>query len=52
MPGAKQVWDIVNGAAAGTAAVVISMPLDVIKTYMQTTHASQLTGKGVVGQVL
>jgi hypothetical protein len=46
-----QVWDIAFGAAAGVAAVVISMPFDVIKTYMQTQGATMAVGPGVAGQV-
>lgn len=40
-------WDLLTGAASGTAAVLVSMPLDVIKTYMQT-HGTDLTGKGII----
>lgn len=34
------------GAAAGGAAVLVSMPFDVIKTYMQTHGAQLLTSSG------
>ncbi len=37
-------WDLTTGAAAGAVAVLISMPFDCIKTYMQT-HGTDLTGK-------
>lgn len=32
-------WDAAIGACAGAAAVLISMPCDTVKTYLQT-HAS------------
>lgn len=46
----NQAWDIFNGAAAGTAATLVSMPFDVIKTYMQT-HCAEMAALGVRGQV-
>jgi hypothetical protein len=42
-PARPQVWDIAAGAAAGTAAVLISMPFDVIKTYAQMNSAELAT---------
>jgi len=30
-----QAWDLTAGAASGVAAVIVSMPFDCIKTYMQ-----------------
>lgn len=41
-------WDLAIGAGAGFAAVLLSMPFDCVKTYMQT-HGSELHGHGVVG---
>ncbi len=38
-----QVWDICMGAAAGSAATLISMPFDVVKTYMQVGGSSSST---------
>lgn len=32
---ALQAWDLTAGAASGVAAVLVSMPFDCIKTYMQ-----------------
>jgi Mitochondrial carrier protein len=45
-----QVYDLAIGAAAGVASVLVSMPFDVIKTYMQT-HGSEAAAAGVGGQV-
>lgn len=42
------VWDLATGGAAGGAAVLVSMPFDTVKTYMQT-HGTDLTGKGLLG---
>lgn len=43
-PALPQVWDICMGAAAGSAATLISMPFDVVKTYMQVRcRSSTLT---------
>ncbi|GIL80177.1 hypothetical protein Vretifemale_9357 [Volvox reticuliferus] len=47
----SQVWDIAIGAAAGSAATLISMPFDVVKTYMQT-HATEAITLGAMGQVV
>lgn len=44
-----QAWDLAIGAAAGVASVLVSMPMDVIKTYMQTHGAGAAPGLG--GQV-
>lgn len=41
------VWDLATGAAAGAAAVLVSMPFDCVKTYMQT-HGTDLTGQGII----
>lgn len=41
------VWDLATGAAAGTAAVIVSMPFDCVKTYMQT-HGTDVNGQGVL----
>ncbi|KAG2497459.1 hypothetical protein HYH03_004614 [Edaphochlamys debaryana] len=46
----SQVWDISIGAAAGSAATLISMPFDVVKTYMQT-HASDAVALSAPAQV-
>ncbi|EFJ49599.1 hypothetical protein VOLCADRAFT_89479 [Volvox carteri f. nagariensis] len=46
----SQVWDIAIGAAAGSAATLISMPFDVVKTYMQT-HAADAISLNAAGQV-
>ena len=43
-----QAWDLTTGAAAGAAAVLVSMPFDCIKTHMQT-HGCDLGGKGIFG---
>ena len=43
-----EAWDLVTGASAGAAAVLVSMPFDCVKTYMQT-HGTDLGGKGVLG---
>jgi hypothetical protein len=45
-----QAWDVAIGAAAGVASVMISMPFDVIKTYMQT-HCAEAAATGAAGQV-
>ncbi|KXZ43612.1 hypothetical protein GPECTOR_85g342 [Gonium pectorale] len=45
-----QMWDIAIGAAAGSAATLISMPFDVVKTYMQT-HATDAISLSASGQV-
>lgn len=34
---AWQVWDLAAGAASGAAAVLVSQPLDTIKTFLQVT---------------
>lgn len=47
-PTCLQAWDLVVGAASGAAAVLVSMPFDSIKTYMQT-HGTDLAGKGLLG---
>ncbi|GLC60541.1 hypothetical protein PLESTB_001624900 [Pleodorina starrii] len=47
----SQVWDIAIGAAAGSAATLISMPFDVVKTYMQT-HATEAISLNAAGQVV
>eukprot|EP00198_Chlamydomonas_reinhardtii_P001375 XP_001690711.1 predicted protein [Chlamydomonas reinhardtii] len=44
-----QLWDIAIGAAAGSAATLISMPFDVVKTYMQV-RAFFATGSRMVAQ--
>jgi solute carrier family 25 protein 39/40 len=36
-------WDAAMGAAAGAAAVLVSMPCDVVKTHVQTQGVGQLT---------
>eukprot|EP00879_Flechtneria_rotunda_P026180 GHRR01027898.1.p2 GENE.GHRR01027898.1~~GHRR01027898.1.p2 ORF type:complete len:127 (+),score=15.81 GHRR01027898.1:414-794(+) len=41
-------FDLAVGALAGTVAVLVSMPFDAIKTYMQT-HGTALGGTGSVG---
>ncbi|GFR49742.1 hypothetical protein Agub_g11899 [Astrephomene gubernaculifera] len=46
-----QVWDIAIGAAAGSAATLISMPFDVVKTYMQT-HATDAISLSAGAQVM
>lgn len=47
-----QVWDLSIGAAAGVASVLVSMPLDVVKTYIQTHGADvAATAPGLGGQV-
>ncbi|KAG2424442.1 hypothetical protein HXX76_014495 [Chlamydomonas incerta] len=46
----SQLWDIAIGAAAGSAATLISMPFDVVKTYMQT-HAGDAVAMSAVAQV-
>lgn len=45
----SHVWDIGIGACAGAAAVLVSMPFDCIKTYMQT-HGREMAAKGAWGQ--
>jgi hypothetical protein len=45
-----QAWDIAIGAAAGVASVLVSMPFDVIKTYMQT-HGAEAAAAGAGGQL-
>eukprot|EP00878_Enallax_costatus_P032553 GHUV01035784.1.p1 GENE.GHUV01035784.1~~GHUV01035784.1.p1 ORF type:complete len:334 (+),score=111.85 GHUV01035784.1:363-1364(+) len=42
-----QAWDVAIGAAAGVASVLISMPFDVIKTYMQTHGAEAAIAAGM-----
>ncbi|GFR50429.1 hypothetical protein Agub_g12649 [Astrephomene gubernaculifera] len=44
----NQVWDLATGAASGAAAVVVSMPFDTVKTYLQT-HGTDLSGRGLLG---
>jgi len=46
-----QAWDLAIGAAAGVASVLVSMPMDVIKTYMQTHGAGAAVAPGLGGQV-
>eukprot|EP00955_Chlamydomonas_euryale_P087922 364335-Chlamydomonas_euryale.AAC.9 len=43
------MWDLGAGAAAGTAAVLISMPFDCVKTYMQVWMPHFGQGLGGVG---
>ena len=43
----SEAWDLMMGASAGAAAVLVSMPLDCVKTYMQT-HGTDLAGKGML----
>ncbi|KAG2491952.1 hypothetical protein HYH03_009684 [Edaphochlamys debaryana] len=43
-----QSWDLVTGAASGAAAVLLSMPFDTVKTYLQT-HGADLSGRGLLG---
>lgn len=45
-----QAWDVAIGAAAGVSSVLISMPFDVIKTYMQT-HGAEAAATGAAGQI-
>lgn len=45
-----EAWDLTAGAASGVAAVLVSMPFDCIKTYMQT-HGMSLSGQGLVGSM-
>ncbi|KIY95208.1 hypothetical protein MNEG_12754 [Monoraphidium neglectum] len=50
----SQALDMAIGAASGAAAVVVSMPFDVVKTYLQT-HGSQVAAKaggGVWGEAV
>jgi hypothetical protein len=42
------MYDLSVGAVAGTAAVLVSMPFDCIKTYMQT-HGQEMASAGVLG---
>jgi solute carrier family 25 S-adenosylmethionine transporter 26 len=42
----QDAWDVATGAVAGTAAVLVSMPFDVIKTYMQTHSAEAMSKAG------
>ncbi|KAI8469632.1 MAG: mitochondrial carrier domain-containing protein [Monoraphidium minutum] len=49
-----QVLDLAIGAVSGAAAVTVSMPFDVVKTYLQT-HASEMAvkaGGGVWGEAV
>ncbi|EFJ47173.1 hypothetical protein VOLCADRAFT_105233 [Volvox carteri f. nagariensis] len=41
-------WDLMTGAASGVSAVLLSMPFDTVKTYLQT-HGADLSGRGVLG---
>jgi hypothetical protein len=50
LPLCSQAWDIAIGAAAGVASVLVSMPFDVIKTYMQT-HGAEAAAAGARGQL-
>jgi hypothetical protein len=34
----EHAWDLMIGGAAGGAAVLVSMPFDTIKTYLQVTN--------------
>ncbi|KXZ54726.1 hypothetical protein GPECTOR_4g794 [Gonium pectorale] len=43
-----EAWDLVTGAASGAAAVLVSMPFDTVKTYLQT-HGADLSGRGLLG---
>lgn len=47
----EHAWDLMIGAAAGAAAVCVSMPFDCIKTYMQT-HATGAMNQGMKEQVV
>lgn len=40
-------WDLLTGAASGGTAVLLSMPFDTVKTYLQT-HGADLSGRGVL----
>eukprot|EP00798_Chlamydomonas_sp_ICE-L_P005912 gene5912-33485_t len=40
-------WDLGVGAVSAAVAVLVSMPFDCIKTYMQT-HGTNLEGKGLI----
>jgi hypothetical protein len=46
----SHVWDLAIGATAGAAAVMVSMPFDCIKTYIQTRGGELATSPGVWGQ--
>ncbi|GIL53451.1 hypothetical protein Vafri_9052 [Volvox africanus] len=41
-------WDLLTGAASGVSAVLLSMPFDTVKTYLQT-HGADLSGRGLLG---
>ncbi|GLI67172.1 hypothetical protein VaNZ11_011385 [Volvox africanus] len=41
-------WDLLTGAASGVSAVLLSMPFDTVKTYLQT-HGADLSGRGFLG---
>ena len=45
----EHAWDMAAGAAAGAAAVLISMPTDCIKTVMETGGGVAVAGKGGAG---
>ncbi|GLC69728.1 hypothetical protein PLESTF_000873400 [Pleodorina starrii] len=44
----EQGWDLLTGAASGVSAVLLSMPFDTVKTYLQT-HGADLSGRGLLG---
>lgn len=43
----SQAWDMSIGACAGAAAVMLSMPSDTIKTYLQTHTAGRLASSPI-----
>jgi hypothetical protein len=47
----EHVWDLAIGAAAGAAAVLVSMPFDCVKTYMQTHTVTPLSVGMMAGGV-
>ncbi len=46
-----EVWDLATGAASGAAAVVVSMPFDTVKTYLQVGRQGWLGSAGAVGRI-